>query len=199
MMNSDHLTQEEGQFLIQLARQTLEDALKNPAAPATGLTPPPGMARLETPGASFVTLHTLNGALRGCIGSLAARRPLTEDVRANALAAAFEDPRFPPVTADELPGIVIEVSVLTPPRRLTTTSPAELIDRLHPGIDGVIIEKGWHRATFLPQVWEQLPKAEDFLTHLCYKAGLSGRAWKEGDLNISIYGVQKFEEAVATS
>jgi AmmeMemoRadiSam system protein A len=197
-MERDRLTQEEGAYLVRLARQTIQNALEAPDSPKVDLTASPPPARLEGPGAAFVTLHTVDGALRGCIGSLTARRPLTEDVRANALAAAFEDPRFPPVTAEELSNIVIEVSVLTPPQRLTYASPTELIEQLQPEIDGVILEKGWHRATFLPQVWEQVPRVEDFLTHLCYKAGLSGNAWKKGDLDISVYGVQKFEEAAPT-
>ncbi|MBN1247948.1 MAG: AmmeMemoRadiSam system protein A [Anaerolineae bacterium] len=193
-MDSDHLTEEQGQYLVQLARTTIQEALEGRSEAASGATTSTPSSQLEEPGASFVTLHTRAGALRGCIGSLVARRPLVEDVRANALAAAFEDPRFPPLTAEELPDTVIEVSVLTPPQRLWCESPTELIDRLRPNIDGVIVERGWHRATFLPQVWEQLPRAEDFLTRLCYKAGMSGRAWTEGNVDVSIYGVQKFEE-----
>lgn len=193
-MDRDRLSEEVGQYLVRLARATIETALGKQPQTGSSSVPAPPTSRLEMPGASFVTLHTRAGALRGCIGSLAARRPLIEDVRANALAAAFEDPRFPPLSAAELPDIIIEVSVLTSPQRLDYDSPAELIERLRPNVDGVIVERGWHRATFLPQVWEQLPHAEDFLTHLCYKAGMSGRAWTEGNIDISIYGVQKFEE-----
>lgn len=192
-----HLSDQEGQYLLNVARTTIESALE-PESPNPGPAVVPPTERLEAPGASFVTLHTRTGALRGCIGSLAARRPLVDDVRANALAAAFEDPRFPPLTKEELTDLVIEVSVLTPPEQLYTETPQELVERLRPNVDGVIVERGWHRATFLPQVWEQLPRPEDFLTHLCYKAGMSGRAWTEGDLDVSIYGVQKFEESDPT-
>ena len=191
-MEEAHLSEAQGQYLVRLARRTIQDALGIPSdAPPTA----PELAQLQQAGASFVTLNTVEGALRGCIGSLVARRPLTEDVRANALAAAFEDPRFPPLTAAEMPDVVVEVSVLTPPERLDYDSPAQLIERLRPTVHGVIVERGWHRATFLPQVWEQLPDVKDFLTHLCYKAGMSGRAWTEGNVDISVYGVQKFEEA----
>ena len=192
-MESVLLTETEGQALVQFARETIHAAL----TPDTISTPvaPISSPRLEAPGASFVTLHTREGALRGCIGSLTARRPLIEDVQANALAAAFEDPRFPPLKPAELPDIVVEVSVLTPAQPLDYETPAELIEKLRPNVDGVLLQRGWHRATFLPQVWEQLSRPEDFLSHLCYKAGLSGLAWKEGDLEVSTYQVQKFEEA----
>lgn len=188
-----HLTREEGMYLVKLARRTIEEALGQ--KPSTPLSMPP-TTRLQEPGASFVTLHTRSGALRGCIGSLSAYRPLLEDVKANALAAAFEDPRFPPLTASELDRIVVEVSVLTPPQPLAYTDAEDLVRKLRPSVDGVIIERGWHRATFLPQVWEQLPTPEEFLTQLCYKAGLPGRAWREGNLKVSIYQVQKFEEEI---
>ncbi|MGC9521763.1 MAG: AmmeMemoRadiSam system protein A [Anaerolineae bacterium] len=190
-MGEGYLTREEGEFLVRLARRTIEEALDHP--PSYPAEPPPS-ARLQEPGAAFVTLSTRAGALRGCIGSLIARRPLIEDVRANALAAAFEDPRFPQLTRPELSDIVVEISVLTEPIPLTYDSPQDLIRKLRPGIDGVIIERGWHRATFLPQVWDQLPRTEEFLGHLCYKAGLSANAWREGDLKVSRYQVQKFEE-----
>ncbi len=190
-MAADYLTREEGEFLVRLARRTIEKALEHPPSHSSE---PPISERLQEPGATFVTLSTRAGALRGCIGSLIARRPLIEDVRANALAAAFEDPRFPPLTGSELSDIVVEVSVLTEPVPLTYDGPQDLVSKLHPGTDGVIIERGWHRATFLPQVWDQLPRPEEFMSHLCYKAGLSAKAWREGDLKVSTYHVQKFEE-----
>jgi AmmeMemoRadiSam system protein A len=189
-LSRGYLTEEEGAFLLRLARQTITEAL-DPAATAPGPVP---TERLLAPGAAFVTLHTRGGELRGCIGSLIGYRPLVEDVRTNALAAAFEDPRFPALQISELPEIVIEVSVLTEPEPLEYDSAEELVRKLRPGIDGVIIERGWHRATFLPQVWDQLPLTEDFLAHLCYKAGLSGMAWRDGDLQISTYQAQEFEE-----
>ena len=199
-MTNDQLSQEEGRCLLKVARRTIEEAL---GLPGTGETDGPGTAGmpypdwLEAPAAAFVTLHTRSGDLRGCIGSLIARRSLIEDVRSNALAAAFEDPRFPRLTADELPGTVIEVSVLTTPEPLSYADAQELVHKLTPTIDGVILEHGWHRATFLPQVWDQLPMPEEFLSHLCSKAGLSATAWRNGDLAVSTYQVQEFEEGTS--
>ncbi len=199
-MTNDQLSQKQGDHLLQVARRTIEEAL---GLPGTGETEGPGTAKmdypdwLEAPAAAFVTLHTHSGNLRGCIGSLVARRSLIEDVRSNALAAAFEDPRFPRVTADELPGIVIEVSVLTAPEPLSYADAQELVHKLTPTIDGVILEQGWHRATFLPQVWDQLPVPEEFLSQLCTKAGLSATAWRKGDLAVSTYQVQEFEESTS--
>ena len=115
-------------------------------------------------------------------------------MRVNAINAAFRDPRFPPLSRDELNRIKIEVSILTNPRPLEYKDAQDLLAKLRPGIDGVIIKKGFHEATFLPQVWEQLPRKEDFLTHLCLKAGLDGDAWRRGDLEVSTYQVQAFEE-----
>jgi AmmeMemoRadiSam system protein A len=186
------LTAEEGQYLLKLARAAIERAVHGElTTPLTAEAPTP---QLEAPGAAFVTLHTRHGDLRGCIGSLVARRSLVEDVHDNALAAAFSDPRFPPLAAPELPDIVVEVSVLTAPDPLDFDGPDDLIRKLRPNIDGVIIEHGWNRATFLPQVWEQLPSPEQFLSNLCYKARLPVNAWRWPDLKVSIYQVEKFEE-----
>ena len=186
------LTAEEQAYLLTLARSTIETTLGvQPTAVPSEET---RTSRLLAPGAAFVTLHTRDGNLRGCIGSLVAHRPLVEDVRENAIAAAFRDPRFSPVRAEELPNIVVEVSVLTPPERLDFDGPEDLIHKLRPHVDGVIIERGWNRATFLPQVWEQLPSPEAFLSNLCYKAGLPGNAWRRPDLKVSIYQVEEFEE-----
>lgn len=127
--------------------------------------------RLDTPGATFVTL-TQNHQLRGCIGSLETYRPLREDVRANALAAAFEDPRFPPLSRHEWPAITLEVSLLSPPEPLTFTDETALIAQLRPHQDGLILAAGPYRATFLPQVWTQLPDPKTFLAALKQKAGL---------------------------
>ncbi len=186
------LSEEEGTFLVRLARYAITEVLDaEPGATALGPAP---TDRLLAPGAAFVTLHTRDGELRGCIGSLVGHRPLVEDVQANALAAAFEDPRFPAMVASELPELVIEVSVLTEPEPLDYQGGEDLVQKLRPGIDGVTIERDWHRATFLPQVWEQLPSTEEFLTHLCFKAGLAADAWRRGDLKVSIYQAQKFHE-----
>lgn len=184
------LTMEQRQTLLRVARQSIEQALR-------GETPrlPAGLdARLLQPGAVFVTL-TQNGELRGCIGSLVAHRPLAEDVVHNALAAAFEDPRFPPLTAAELPYTRIEISLLTPYQPLSFQNADELVRKLRPSVDGVLLEVGWHRATFLPQVWEHFPNAEDFLAHLCLKAGLPANAWRWPQAKVYVYQVEKFTES----
>ncbi len=190
-MTAAPLTQEEGHYLLTLARATIAEAV---GAKSSTVLPAPS-PRLTAPGAAFVTLRTRRGDLRGCIGSLEARRPLVEDVRENAIAAAFRDPRFSPVKAAELPNLTVEVSVLTKPEPLDFDGPDDLLHKLRPNIDGVLIERGWNRATFLPQVWEQLPSPEEFLANLCYKAGLPPNAWRWPDLEVSIYQVEKFEEA----
>ncbi len=140
--------------------------------------------------ATFVTLN-LHGQLRGCIGSLEAHRPLVEDVAHNAYAAAFSDPRFGPLQADELPDLKIHISVLSPTTAMTFHSEQDLIRQLRPGIDGLILEDGYHRGTFLPSVWESLPEPEDFWRHLKLKAGLSTEHWS-GTLRVSRYTTECF-------
>ena len=122
--------------------------------------------------------------------------PLREDLRANAQAAAFDDPRFPPLNAEELDTTRVEVSVLSRPEPLSFADEADCLAQLRPGVDGVILEYGWHRATFLPQVWEQLPEPRQFMAHLKRKAGLAPDFWS-GDLRLSRYGVEKFKEAAS--
>ena len=131
--------------------------------------------------------------MRGCIGSLTARRPLLEDLRANARAAAFEDPRFPPVTVDELRELRFEISLLSPSEPLHVTSEEELLAILRPGTDGVVLARGSHRGTFLPQVWEDLPDPRDFVRHLKVKAGLPAVGWSD-DLAVARYTVKKWSE-----
>lgn len=131
---------------------------------------------LRRPGAVFVTLKR-NGQLRGCIGSPTAWRPLLDDVAENAVRAALNDPRFPPLTAAELDGLDLSVSVLTPPVVLPAASEADLLAKLRPGIDGLIIEDGGRRALFLPAVWESLPEPPRFLAHLRQKAGMPPGHW----------------------
>jgi AmmeMemoRadiSam system protein A len=149
---------------------------------------------LDDPGATFVTL-TLDGHLRGCKGSVEAHRSLREDVRRNACAAAFHDSRFPPLPATDVPEVRIEVSLLSPAEPLPCNSRRELLARLRPGVDGVILAWHGHRATFLPQVWEQLPRPEQFLEHLLLKAGLPGTFWEPG-LVVRRYTVVSWTEPV---
>lgn len=147
---------------------------------------------LESPGAAFVTL-TKHGVLRGCIGTLAAHRPLRDDVAANAVNAAVHDPRFPPLTPAELGETHIEVSILSAAEAVPFANHADAVARLRPRVDGVILEYGSHRGTFLPQVWEQLPHATDFLAHLVRKAGLPA-GWWDDSASLSRYTVTAFEE-----
>jgi AmmeMemoRadiSam system protein A len=189
------LSEVQGRALVALARKTL---LAHFGRSPSGLQDRPLERQLEDPVlgqrcGNFVTLKK-KGQLRGCIGSLSGREPLVEGVRANALNAAFHDPRFDPLGDGELDDISIEVSVLTEPRPLEYRDGDELMTKLRPGVDGVLIRKHYNGATFLPQVWDQLPKAQDFLSHLCMKAGLPANAWKDGDLEVETYQVQYFEE-----
>lgn len=149
-------------------------------------------AWLDAPGACFVTL-TAGGRLRGCIGSLEARRSLRADVTTNAVAAATRDRRFPPVAAADLPALAIEVSVLSPPQPFPVAGEADACARLLPGVDGVVLELRGRRATFLPQVWETLPDPRDFLAHLKTKAGLPADYW-DAALTLSRYRVTEFHE-----
>ncbi|MBN1486307.1 MAG: AmmeMemoRadiSam system protein A [Anaerolineae bacterium] len=191
MGNLEILGISEKKYLLAVARETIEQAVLGQKENSPVLEDIPEI--LQEPYATFVTLR-IGEQLRGCIGSLSAHRPLFEDVQHNALAAAFDDPRFSPVQKHELEQIRIEISVLTKPELLEHQGSRDLLEKLRPNIDGVIIEQGWHRATFLPQVWEQIPWPEKFLTHLCHKAGLAANAWQWPDLKVFIYQVQKFEE-----
>jgi AmmeMemoRadiSam system protein A len=180
--------QARGRLLIALARAAITAEFGEPW-PAL-----PRPAWLDESAATFVTL-TLHGQLRGCIGSLEAHRSLYDDVTQNARAAAFRDPRFPPLAADELPAVRIEVSVLTAPQPFPFSSEADALRRLRPGIDGVILQHGRRRATFLPQVWEQLPEPHEFLAHLKLKAGLPAD-FRADDMRLAVYQVEKFRADV---
>ena len=173
-----------GVVLLRLAREAIGEKL------GFGLPLPSPVPALDAPGATFVTLFR-QGELRGCIGSVTAWRPLGEDVRANAVAAAFRDPRFMPLAKDEFADLAVEVSLLEPPRPLHAMDESAALAQLRPGIDGVVLECGAHRATFLPQVWDQLPDPRDFLGALKRKAGLSERYWGH-DLRLACYEVRKF-------
>lgn len=188
---SSSLTDVEKQTLLRIARAAMESAV-------CGKSPPPLEEQSLTPalrekGASFVTL-TVRGELRGCIGALEAYQPLAQDVREHAVAAALEDPRFPPVRETELNIIHIEVSRLTPPHELSYSNTDDLLARLRPHIDGVILKQGFRKATFLPQVWEKIPDPAEFLDQLCYKMGRRGNLWRETKLQVYVYQVEEFHE-----
>jgi AmmeMemoRadiSam system protein A len=141
--------------------------------------------------ATFITLKK-NGALRGCIGMLQAVKPLYQDIIDNALSAAFHDSRFMPLSKEEFKNLDVEISVLSPMKKLDYKDADDLLEKLDKKF-GLLIKKGHHSATFLPQVWEELIKKEDFLSHLCMKAGMSHDEWKKGDIEIFIYEVEKFK------
>ena len=179
-----------GTTLLALARRSIAAEFGQPVPPpATDALAAPELAQ---PGATFVTL-TQGGQLRGCIGSLEAWRPLAQDVQANALAAAFRDPRFAPLTAGELPRTRVEVSLLTPAEAMRFTGEADALAQLRPNVDGVIFSAGHRRATFLPQVWEQLPDPAAFMAHLKQKAGLPAHFWSD-DVRLERYQVRKWKE-----
>jgi AmmeMemoRadiSam system protein A len=171
------IARDHGPLLLRTANQAIDAGLGDGGAPMLDLADYPAVLRV--PGASFITLEKA-GRLRGCIGSLEAHRPLIQDVAANAYAAAFKDPRFPPVTVGERAAITCALSLLSPPEAIRDVeSEADLLATLRPGIDGLILADGTHRATFLPQVWAQLPDPADFVAHLKTKAGLSADHWSK--------------------
>jgi AmmeMemoRadiSam system protein A len=190
------LTEKQGQILVQLAYCTISEQL--------------GLQRTEDCGAAlewalqdpvfatvagvFVTLKK-DQNLRGCIGNLVSENTITEGVRANAINAAFNDYRFKALTAAELEAIEIEVSVLTPPQKISYTDWHDLVTKLRIAVDGVILCKGGLSATFLPQVWQQLPQIESFLSQLCRKAGLASESWMTEPLDIQTYQVQSFSRS----
>jgi len=176
-----------GLAMLVRARNAIATQLKQ------DVQPEPEHPTLVQPGATFVTL-TKNGELRGCIGSLQAHRPLDQDVRANAASAAFRDPRFRPLTVEELPQIRVEVSLLTAPVPMRFTDEADALRQLRPHIDGVIFATAGRRSTFLPQVWEQLPEPRQFMAHLKQKAGLPADYWSP-DVELQRYEVRKWKEA----
>jgi len=142
--------------------------------------------------ASFVTL-TMSGRLRGCIGSLQAHRRLLDDVKANAQAAAFRDPRFRPLTATEYTETAIEISLLSPLSPMEVQGEQDALSQLRPGVDGIVLQCGQNRGTFLPQVWESLPDPRHFLGELKRKAGLTPEFWSD-DVRLFRYHVDKFTE-----
>lgn len=163
-----------GGTLLSLAANAIQSHLETGAAPQADLAQlPPELAQ---PGAAFVTL-TRYSELRGCIGSVKAWRPLAADVASNAVAAAFEEPRFPPLAAEELRGLAISISVLTAPEPVAAASEAELLAKLRPGRDGVILREGAQQGLFLPQMWDRVSSPTEFLAWLKEKAGLPHHHW----------------------
>lgn len=191
MAGTERLSEEDGRTLLKVARDTIQSAFSKQQSKEAGeaVVSPALSERRGT----FVTL-TLKGSLRGCIGHIAPQETIWEGVKGNAIQAAFRDPRFKPLSREELDRVKIEVSILTEPMPLSYSNADDLNAKLRPGTDGVIIKKGHRQATFLPQVWEQLPEPSDFLTHLCLKAGLAGEAWKQEKIDVLTYRVQSFEE-----
>ena len=162
------------ELVLRQARAALEDGVRAGHAPKIAEKAFPEILREAR--ASFVTLEK-GGRLRGCIGHLEAVQPLILDIVENTVAAALEDPRFPPVTADEVPGIAISISILTPPEAMAIHDEADLLKQLRPGVDGLILSEGRRRATFLPSVWEELPDPAEFVRHLKNKAGWHSSYW----------------------
>jgi uncharacterized protein len=184
--------EERQQQLLDLAEASIRHGLEQgrPLRPEASDYP----AVPNEPGACFITLHS-RGELRGCIGSLQAHQPLLEDVAHNAYAAAFSDPRFPPLHVSELAGLEIHLSLLSPATPLAFQSEAELLQQLRPGEDGLVLEESGHRGTFLPSVWEQLPTAVLFLQHLKQKAGLPPDYWSDS-VKVSRYTTESFGRKV---
>lgn len=190
---TDTISQQDGQLLLKLARENIADHLGQKSKRLAEIKKRCNNTAMKKSRGVFVTLHK-HGQLRGCIGNIEPARPLVEGVTDNAIHAAFSDSRFSPLSLEELKDTCIEISVLTSPEKIDYTDEKDLLSKLRPHIDGVIIEKGYHKATFLPQVWSQLASAGDFLNHLCTKAGLREDEWRAGKLKVSVYQVQSFEE-----
>ncbi len=191
MVPEHYLADTERSFLLSLARQSIENCINGNPVPSLALETLSPVLREE--GASFVTL-TYQGYLRGCVGALEPYQSLVEDVREHAVAAAFNDYRFPPVQATEMKDIEIEISYLTRPELLKYEIPDELPKILRPHIDGVVLRDGIRRATFLPQVWEKIPDPEEFLEQLCMKMGASANLWRKKKLEVLTYQVEEFHE-----
>jgi AmmeMemoRadiSam system protein A len=188
-MPSDEYSPEEREVLLDVARRSIRHGLDEGDALSINVSNySPHLGKL---GASFITLNRM-GELRGCIGTLEAHQPLVQDVAEHAWAAAFRDPRFPPLRQDEFSDLEIHISVLSEPEPIEFQNEADLLEQIQPGTDGLIIEDAGHRGTFLPSVWEQLPHKEDFLAHLKRKAGLSVSHWSDS-VKVWRYTTESFE------
>ena len=186
------LTEEDKKFLLRLARKSITHYLSKGSKLMLEPSEVPSKNLVEN-AACFVSLHD-GEELRGCIGSLEARKPLFMDVIDNAVSSAISDPRFYPLTKQEIEKVKISISVLTEPKEFPVKSPEELLEKLIPKKHGLIIQQGVARATFLPVVWEQLPEKEEFLQHLSMKAGLSPDGWKDPETKFFIYEAIEFSE-----
>lgn len=175
--------------MLSLARKVLENELQDARHDLEEFN----TEELQEKRGLFVTLH-LEGNLRGCIGRLEAQTSVFTNIVELSKAAAFEDHRFKNLSREELPEIKIEISLLTIPKSVEGVSSYDKMLKIKPKKDGVILSKGYQNATFLPQVWEQLPLREDFIDALCKKAGFPENYWQENDLNFSVYRVEHFEE-----
>lgn len=183
----------EGEFLINLAKKAIEYYLREKKIFNVEPSKIP-YPNLTKKGACFVTIETKEGRLRGCIGSIIPYRPLYEDVINNAIWAAFFDPRFPPLTFSEFPDIKIKISILTYPEPLQYKNWEDLLDKIKPNEDGVIIKYHDRTGTFLPDVWKDIPDKELFMHYLCLKAGLNPKTCKEGKLEVYVYKTVSFGE-----
>jgi AmmeMemoRadiSam system protein A len=191
MMPERHLTENDRTYLLKLARESIENYANDRQIPKVDKN---ALSKiLQEEGASFVTL-TYKGNLRGCVGALEPYQSLVEDVREHAIAAAFQDYRFPPIRPAEVKDIQIEISYLTRPTILAYTHPNDLLEMLRPNIDGVVLRDGMSRATFLPQVWEKVLNPEDFLEQLCLKMGSAPDLWRRKKLEVLTYQVEEFHE-----
>lgn len=189
---TDKLSKKDGKLLLKLARQTILSQLGQEDEESGSFKTEVSKKILEEKRGIFVSLHKKRD-LRGCIGNIEPVKTVFEGVVDNARQAAFNDSRFSLLSYEELKDTTIEVSILTRPEIVDYADAEDLIAKIRPDIDGVMIKKHYHSATFLPQVWEQLKDHKTFLSHLCMKAGLSLDEWKSGDLIVSTYQVQSFE------
>ena len=188
LMSSINLSIEDQQTCIQVARESIQYGLQH--GTALKIVSSDYSNDLQQDLATFVTLHK-NGVLRGCIGALEAYQPLINDIAEHAYSAAFQDPRFPALQEDEYEQLEIEISVLGKPESMTFENEEDLLQQIRPDIDGLILEFGVNRGTFLPSVWEQLPEKKEFLNHLKMKAGLS-QQWWDNAVKISRYETFSF-------
>ena len=190
------LSNNDRKTLLHVANQAIEYGLQTHGRKELALNPQDYSDALQQLRATFVTLQ-IDGELRGCIGTLEAHQPLVCDIAHNAHAAAFSDPRFHPLSEPEYPGIEIHISILSPASPMDFSSENDLISQLRPGIDGLILQEGIYKGTFLPSVWESLPDAKQFFAHLKRKAGLPMDHWSES-VQVYRYTTESFgEEDVA--